>query len=69
MIVCSYAFLAQRPQPRRHVVRSASYRGGHDVACLITGDADLDHLVEAMSARFVHCKITTDSFLFPYPIH
>ena len=35
----------------------------------ITGDADLDHLVEVMSARFVHCKITPDSFLFPYRIH
>ena len=50
MIVCSYAFLAQRPQPRRHVVRSASYRGGHDVACLITGDADLDLLAKVFSS-------------------
>ena len=34
-----------------------------------TGGADLDHLVVVMSARFAHWKITTDSLLFPYPIH
>ena len=33
----------------------------------IPGDVDLDHLVEVVSARFVHCEVTI--FPFPYLIH
>ena len=49
MIVLSYGFLAKKPQKRCRVVRTASYHGVHDVACLITGDADLDLLAKVSS--------------------
>lgn len=30
---------------------------------LVTGDADLDHLVKTMNAKFLHCKLTISLFI------
>ena len=35
-------------------------------ACLITGDVNFDHLVKAIPARFLHCKVTSFSLSMLY---
>lgn len=38
-------------------------RGYMSSICLFTADINLDHLVKVVSARLLHCKITTFAFV------
>lgn len=54
-----YVFLTRIPEKHCYVLLSASYQKHMVSICLLSSDVSFHHLVNALSARILQCKVTT----------
>lgn len=62
-----YSFPGEKKTARKKVPFSSNHIRGTLHTHGISGDVNLDHAIEVVSARSLHCKATF-YFPFPYPI-